>query len=122
VFTRKGHIPFPLVALIPIALQLGCVTTKDAERVRGELVFTIDRQTLTECGSGRVYLVGTHTSSAFVRLAGRVNEVSRNSSDDATLIADLEGPVGGPPSSAAYPVHGTLEVFVIHSVEVGTCD
>lgn len=91
------------------------------EPVRGILVWTPDRQTLTACDTGKVYWVRILASNPYHNLSVRVEKLSRK--NDADIIAELRGDITAakPSAASAYNVDAKLIVTGIVSVAHGEC-
>ena len=76
--------------------------------------------TLRECGTGKVYWVRAG-SNRLSSLDGRVRDLSSNNGTD--IVAEIRGEIIELSTSegTAYPVHGTLWMSQVISVEPGDC-
>lgn len=94
----------------------------EVTRIRGSLIWTHEQQTITECGTGRVYWVRVLASNPHFALTKRVEELV--SKGERALIAEFRVDVqtGRPSLGPSYPVDGTLNVRDIVSVEKGVCE
>ena len=90
--------------------------------VRGVLVWTAEKQVVTECKSGRVYWVRVLVSNPHFLLTEKVDELT--SKGHGNIIAEFRGEMkmGIPSVGPKYPVDGTLNVYQIISVAQGSCD
>lgn len=102
--------------LVPVSVHEGEVTL-----VRGSLIWTSERQIITDCASGRVHWVRVLASNPHFLLTKRVEEFALDGERD--IIAEFRGDAqtGRPSFGPAYPVDGTLNVREIVSIEKGTC-
>lgn len=112
----------PCVCLIAVTgCSLGSSSEPEPERVRvrGELVWSSDRQTLTSCEDDRVYWVRVLASNPHDALARRVEALS---AEHTSILADLEGEIGPVPSRGpSYPVDLVLQVRQTHAIDPGAC-
>jgi hypothetical protein len=89
--------------------------------VRGAVIWTNERQTVTECKTGRVYWLRILASNPHVIFSKKVEELS---SKDAKITAVFQGEIspGVPSLGPLYPVDGTLNVYQVISIQQGTCE
>jgi hypothetical protein len=112
-----------LVLIAALVLVSGPVSASETARVRGELVWNSERQTLTRCGTEVVYWVRVLASNPHFWLSQRIKELSRDQPAGARIIADLEGDVSPVPSlGPVYSVDQVLHVRQFHSIELGACE
>jgi hypothetical protein len=107
--------------LILFCLLFGVTAYADEMiKVRGALQWTKERQTITDCVSGRVYWVRVLASNPNFLLSQKVDELRLINEN---IIAELGGEVtvGAPSNGPKYHVDGTLNVSQIISVENGVC-
>jgi hypothetical protein len=90
--------------------------------VRGALVWTDEKQTITDCTSGRVYWVRVLASNPHFLLTKRVDELASKGAEN--IVAEFHGEVntGVPSVGPGYFVDGTLSVHQILSVAPGRCE
>jgi hypothetical protein len=90
--------------------------------VRGAVIWTNDKQTVTECTTGHVYWIRVLASNPHFLFSKRVDEL--NSNGAKTIIAEFRGVIslGMPSLGPQYPVDGTLNVHNVISVEKGNCE
>ena len=122
-YVRRRTLLFTRSVALAVALCVPAVgSTSELTRVRGELHFDDERQTLTPCGRDSVYWVRVLASNPHFSLYSRVRDLSAEPSG-GPIIADLEGKLAPLPSVAPrYRVDRVLYVNRIHSVERGTCE
>jgi hypothetical protein len=113
-----------LIALASVTLVLIQITgcgNQPSMRIRGQVIWTQERRTLTDCASNRVYQLRILASGPYVRFSDRIRDLSSGSSP--AIVAEVDGSIenGRPSGAAPYPVDGTLKVDRIISVERGTC-
>lgn len=109
--------------LLAVVMGLSACTMHAAPEthVRGALVWAADKQTLTECNSGRVYWVRVLAANPHFHLSKKVEKL--NSTGTGIIVAEFRGEVttGKPSFGPSYPVDGTLNVDQVISVEKGSC-
>jgi hypothetical protein len=90
--------------------------------VRGAVIWTNEKQTVTECKTGRVYWIRVLASNPHFLFSKKVDEL--NSAGAENIIAEFRGEIslGMPSLGPRYPVDGTLNVHKIISVESGRCE
>lgn len=90
--------------------------------VRGELIWTNEKQTVTECKTGRVYWVRVLAANPHFLFSKKVEELTSKGAKN--LVAEFRGDVspGVPSVGPRYPVDGTLNVRQVISVEKGNCE
>ena len=90
--------------------------------VRGAVIWTDEKQTVTEWRTGRVYWLRVLASNPYFLFSKKVDEL--NSAGAGTIIAEFSGEIspGMPSLGPRYPVDGTLNVHTILSVEKGSCE
>jgi hypothetical protein len=105
-----------LLFLVALSVHAG-----EVRYIRGSLTWTNERQTVTDCESGRVYWVRVLASNPHFLLTKRVEALV--SKGERNIIAEFRGDVqpGRPSFGPLYPVDGTLNVRDIVSIEKGTC-
>lgn len=91
-------------------------------KIRGVLQWSKERQTITECKSGRIYWVRVLASNPHFLLTKKVEEIS--SKGEAKIIAEFSGEIQNvkPSSGPDYSVDGTLVVNKVFSVKLGDCN
>jgi hypothetical protein len=89
--------------------------------IRGAVIWTDEKQTVTECITGRVYWIQILASNPHFLFS---KKIEKHKSKGYTIIAEFRGEVtGGIPSlGPQYPVDGTLSVHQVVSVQLGTCE
>ena len=89
--------------------------------VRGTVIWTNERQTVTECKTGRVYWLRILASNPHFLFSKKVEELS---SRDAKVLAEFRGEIspGVPSLGPLYHVDGTLNVHQVISVQQGNCE
>ena len=89
--------------------------------VRGAVIWTNEKQTVTDCKTGRVYWIRVLATNPHVLFSQKVDELNSNSAQN--IIAEFEGEIslGMPSLGPQYPVDGILNVHKIISVEKGSC-
>jgi hypothetical protein len=90
--------------------------------VQGALIWTDEKQTITDCKSRRVYWVRVLASNPNFLLTKKVDELTSKGAEN--IVAELRGEVktGIPSAGPRYPVDGTLNVHQIISVARGSCE
>ncbi len=108
-----------VVLLLPFVIAAS--SAPGTVRVRGELVWTADRQTLSVCESEHTYYLRVLASNPHFALSKRVDSLTAAGAH--SLVAEFEGSVH--PSSTSisppYATDGTLQVSRIISVDEGRC-
>ncbi len=89
--------------------------------VRGAVIWTNEKQTVTECKTGRVYWLRILASNPHFLFSKKVEKMG---SKDANIIAEFRGEIssGVPSLGPLYPVDGTLNVHQVISVQQGNCE
>ena len=90
--------------------------------VHGELIWTAEQQTITDCESGKVYWVRVLVSNHHFRLSQQFYELAQKGKGE--IIVEFQGTVkrGTPSLGPTYPVDGTLIVDQTISIEQGSCE
>lgn len=90
--------------------------------VRGAVIWTNEKQTVTECGTGRIYWLRVLASNPHFLFTKNVDEL--RSAGAEMIIAEFRGEIslGMPSLGPQYPVDGTLNVHTIISVEKARCE
>lgn len=106
-----------------IAVWLAIISSVSAaqEPIRGLLIWTADRQTLTACDTGKVYWIRVLASNPHHNLSVAVNDLSMKK--HGNIVAQMHGDIieGKPSSGPAYNVDATLMVSGIDAVAHGDC-
>lgn len=90
--------------------------------VRGTLIWTNEKQTVTECKTGHVYWVRVLASNPHFLFSKKVEELTANGAKN--IVAEFRGEIslGLPSAGPRYAVDGTLNVYQVISVEKGSCE
>lgn len=91
-------------------------------QIQGALIWTDEKQTITDCKSGRVYWVRILASNPNFLLTKKVEELTSKGAEN--IVAEFRGEVKTGILSAGprYPIDGTLNVHQIISVARGSCE
>lgn len=110
--------------LVAVFISLAASITQAGQdaHVRGTLVWTNEKQTVTECKSGRIYWVRVLASNPYHLLTKKVEKLTSKGAE--SIASEFRGEVtmGKPSSGPRYPVDGTLNVHQIISIARGSCD
>jgi len=111
----------PVFLTLIVGLYASTIFATPETRIRGVLVWTPDKQTITECKSGRIYWVRVLASNPHFLLGKKVDELNPKGTE--TIFAELSGEVEMGKSSLGptYPVDGMIRVHQIISVTKGSC-
>ena len=109
--------------LLTLAWVLALSASAEGEaRVRGELVWNSERQTLRPCGSEAVYWVRVLASNPHFSLSQRVDAIFEEQ-PGSPVLAELDGTLSPVTSMGPkYEVDRALIVSRIRSVSAGTCE
>ncbi len=92
------------------------------DQIQGALIWADEKQTITDCKSGRVYWVRVLASNPNFLLTQKVEELASRGAEN--IVAEFRGEVktGMPSAGPRDPVDGTLNVHQIISVARGSCE
>lgn len=111
------------ILVIAFFFIAACAVQADQDTyVRGTVIWSIDKQTVTECKTGRVYWIRVLASNPHFLFSKQVDELYSSGAEN--IIAEFRGEIstGIPSTGPRYHVDGTLNVHRIISVENGSCD
>ncbi len=108
--------------IVSLSLAVHAAQAGQDTYVRGELIWTNEKQTVTECKTGRVYWVRVLASNPHFIFSKKVEELTSRGTKN--ILAEFRGEInsGVPSVGPRYPVDGTLNVHQIMSVEKGSCE
>lgn len=111
-----------IFVLIFFSLAAYAAQANQDTHVRGALIWTNEKQTVTECKTGRVYWVRVLASNPHFLLSKKVEGLT--SKGAKKILAEFRGEISSRVSSVGprYPVDGTLNVLQVISVEKGSCE
>ena len=121
-YVSKNQTSLRIFAAIIFSVTTSIVQAGQEAQIRGVLVWTKEKQTMTDCKSGRVYWVRVLASNPYFLLTKKVEELTLKSTEN--IVSEFRGEInlGIPSSGPRYPVDGTLNVHQIISVTHGSCD
>jgi len=109
--------------LIVFIFSINPLLTQDEknEFIRGELIWSREKQIITDCKSGSVYWIRVLASNPNFLLYKKVKELTLNG--EVSIIAEFRGSLklGTASISPPYPTDGTFNVYNIISVKKGSC-
>lgn len=110
-----------IIATIFFALAAHTAQASQDVFVRGEVVWTNEKETVTECKTGRVYWVRILASNPYFLFSKKVEELTAKGKN---IIAEFRGELsqGKTSTGPRYPIDGTLNVYQVVSVENGHCE
>lgn len=116
------HMSLRILIILVLSLAACNAQASQETLVRGNLIWTDNKQTVTECGTGRVYWVRVLASNPHVLFTRKVDELA--SKGVKNIIAEFRGEIstGMPSLGPPYPVDGTLTVHRVISIESGNCE
>lgn len=111
-----------IIAILFFALSVHAAQASQDTFVRGELIWTNEKQTITECKTGRVYWVRVLASNPHFLFSKKVEELT--SKGAKSITAEFRGKLnqGKTSTGPRYPIDGTLNVHQVVSVENGACE
>lgn len=113
----NGQIPVLIIILVfsPI------INASPEINIKGILVWSPDKQTITKCSSNHVYQVRVLASNPFYHLTKKVEKLGLEGA--GKIIAEFRGELATDTDSVKlqYPVDGMLYVHEIISVKEGEC-